>query len=91
MNFIVTYDVRDDRRRSRVSARLALVGVRIQRSVFHCILEPSDVEAFISDCEALIDLETDVLQVFCQCEGCRRSQVSLGQVNLALEQAFWVV
>ena len=91
MNFIVTYDVRDDRRRARISALLAKNGVRIQRSVFQCVLESGEMTEIVFTCEGILDLDVDVLQVFTMCEGCREHQVSLGQANLALEEYFWVV
>ena len=91
MNFIVTYDVRDDRRRARISALLAKNGVRIQRSVFQCVLELGEMTEIVFTCEGILDLDVDVLQVFTMCEGCREHQVSLGQANLALDEYFWVV
>lgn len=91
MNFIVTYDVRDDRRRARISALLAKNGVRIQRSVFQCVLESGEMAEIVFTCEGILDLDVDVLQVFTICEGCREHQVSLGQANLALDEYFWVV
>jgi|LakMenE18May11ns_1017448.scaffolds.fasta_scaffold8391159_1 CRISPR-associated protein Cas2 len=91
MNYIVTYDVRDDRRRARISALLAKNGVRIQRSVFQCVLESGEMAEIVSYCGGILDLDVDVLQVFTMCESCREHQVSLGQANLALDEYFWVV
>ena len=91
VNYIVTYDVRDDRRRARISALLAKNGVRIQRSVFQCVLDSNEMSDIVTTCGEILDLDVEVLQVFTMCEGCREHQISLGQANLALDEYFWVV
>ena len=91
MNVVITYDVRDDRRRAHVAAKLAKVGVRIQRSVFQCVLDAGALSDLMLECEKIVDMDVDVVQAFVICESCRRLHVSVGQANVALEEAFWVV
>lgn len=40
MRYVVAYDVEDDRARLRISKIVGRYGVRVQKSVFECTLEP---------------------------------------------------
>ena len=40
MFYLICYDIPDDRRRDRVSHLLEGYGLRIQKSVFECVLTP---------------------------------------------------
>jgi CRISPR-associated protein Cas2 len=40
MFYLICYDIADDRRRDRVSRFLEGYGLRIQKSVFECVLTP---------------------------------------------------
>ncbi len=44
MFYLVCYDVVNNRRRDRVSRLLAGYGLRIQKSVFECVLTPDQYE-----------------------------------------------
>ena len=44
MFYLVCYDVIHDRRRSRVSRLLEGYGLRVQKSVFECVLTPDQYE-----------------------------------------------
>ena len=54
-NFIVVaYDISDDRRRSRVAKILEKIGVRINFSVFECLLTDSQYERLKTDIATLV-------------------------------------
>ena len=57
--FIVTYDVSEDRRRTKVHSKLKGFGDQLQYSVFRCWLSPSEKLILRSDLWELIDLATD--------------------------------
>jgi len=44
MFYLVCYDVVHDRRRDRVSRLLEAYGLRVQRSVFECVLTPDQYD-----------------------------------------------
>jgi len=52
---VVSYDVPDDRRRTRLAKILKDFGARVQYSVFECLLEDEQVDALRKRVERLID------------------------------------
>ena len=91
MNVVVAYDIGDDDRRARVAARLSRFGVRIQRSVFDCVVDEDGLAAITSLGEHGIDLDKDVLHVLPQCTTCRDRRAAFGQVDDVLGVLYWVV
>lgn len=60
---IVAYDVADDRRRSHVVKLLEKVGVRINYSVFECMLTDSQFEKLQVNIGAKIDSRKDYVSI----------------------------
>lgn len=60
---IVAYDVADDRRRSHVVKLLEKVGVRINYSVFECMLTDSQFEKLQVNIGAKIDSREDYVSI----------------------------
>lgn len=56
---IISYDVVEDRRRTKVMKLLKGYGARVQYSVFECDLEPAAFAQLAQQVAALIDLSTD--------------------------------
>lgn len=88
---IVAYDVHDDDRRARLAAHLSKVGVRLQRSVFECILDADTLQATMQTVEAIVDLRTDVVHGFRQCAACQDEVVRIGQASEGLDIEYWIV
>lgn len=91
MRFIVAYDIDADRRRMSCAHTLLHCGVRLQRSVYDLQLEPTEVERVLDSLRQHLDLRTDVLQAFAQCESCAERRVDLGQVKQTLDLICWIV
>jgi CRISPR-associated protein Cas2 len=65
--FLVVYDIADSTRLRRVARRMESAGTRVQDSVFHCRLTPSDHEALVKDLTALINIESDKISLYPVC------------------------
>ena len=91
MRVIVAYDIAEDDARARVAALLSAHGIRVQRSVFDCELEPADLATLIDRVEQLIDVEHDAFDVFGSCAGCEERRWHLGQSRAGVMGAFWWV
>jgi CRISPR-associated protein Cas2 len=91
LNFVVAYDVSDNNQRSRVSERLGRYGVRIQKSVFQCVLTSEDLETLMAELTELVDVSRDTIHAFPTCRGCSEQVVRIGQVKDTLEVAYWIV
>lgn len=70
-NFVVVaYDISDDRRRSRVVKLLEKVGVRVNYSVFECMLTDSQYEKLRRDIGSAINRKEDSVVYYPICVDC---------------------
>lgn len=67
---VVSYDVTDDRRRTRLAAALQNFGSRVQFSVFECHLEEPQIDRLRASLLALIDPQEDSVRLYPFCRGC---------------------
>lgn len=78
MLIVVSYDLPDDRRRTKLAHNLKDFGVRVQYSVFECILEADQVEALRVRIARLIDPAEDRVRIYRFCEDCGAKTELLG-------------
>lgn len=83
MLIVVSYDIPDDRRRTKLAHNLKDFGVRVQYSVFECLLEPAQVDALRSRIGRLIDPAEDRVRLYRFCADCgaRTEALGLGKVT----------
>ncbi|MGL6260374.1 CRISPR-associated endonuclease Cas2 [Vibrio sp. WXL210] len=68
--YVICYDISDDKIRRYVERRLACYGLRVQYSVFECLLTPSQLVRLRQQLCRYIDPETDALHYFSLCKHC---------------------
>ena len=61
---VVSYDITDTKRRSRVAKELLAFGERVQYSVFECHLKQRQFDDLVRRVERLIDPAVDRLRVY---------------------------
>jgi CRISPR-associated protein Cas2 len=69
---VVSYDIPDDKRRTRVSKVLEDFGERVQYSVFECRLRQKDYQRMQERLQPLLVVKEDDIRFFHLCESCRR-------------------
>jgi CRISPR-associated protein Cas2 len=70
MLIVVSYDVVDDRRRTRLAHALKDFGKRVQYSVFECRLKDDQLDRLRTRIEALIDVKQDSVRLYRLCQEC---------------------
>jgi len=75
---VVSYDIPDDRRRTKVCNLLKDYGQRVQYSVFECELRPEDLRRLKERLKPLLDLEEDDVRFYRLCQECRPKAVVWG-------------
>ena len=77
--FVITYDIRDDKRRLRVARLLARYGDRVQYSVFEAQLSPGEWRRLRQRLLRQMDEAEDSVRVYRLCERCRARVEVLGR------------
>ena len=62
--FLVTYDIRDDKRRLRVFKIMRNFGERVQFSVFECLLDRENLKRMIEKVKGEIDELEDSVRIY---------------------------
>lgn len=70
MKVVVTYDISEDRHRTKVANLLANVLTRVQLSVFEGDVPTEVLERWVGKAVRLLDEETDSLRVYHLCAAC---------------------
>jgi CRISPR-associated protein Cas2 len=75
---VVSYDVPDNRRRTRLHRLLEGYGVAVQRSVFECAIAPEQLGRLLARARATIEPEEDDLRLYSLCPRCHAATTRLG-------------
>ncbi|MGC1308296.1 MAG: CRISPR-associated endonuclease Cas2 [Phormidesmis sp.] len=78
MFYLVCYDVVVDRRRSKVAHILEGYGLRVQKSVFECVLTPDQREMLIRKLTKFIDEVEDQVRFYPMSPRYRKKILVLG-------------
>ncbi|GIK75197.1 MAG: hypothetical protein BroJett021_41850 [Chloroflexota bacterium] len=89
--FVVSYDIPDDRRRTKVMKTLNGFGKRVQYSVFECDLKQADLERLCALLRRLIDERQDDVRIYGLCDVCVDKVVMLGLAQRHASRAYVVV
>jgi CRISPR-associated protein Cas2 len=84
MLYLVCYDVVQDRRRNRVSNLLKGYGVRVQKSVFECVLNEDQYDMICRRLSWYIDTEEDQVRLYPMTKYARQ-QVKIVGLNPELQ------
>ena len=79
MFYLVSYDITDDRRRTKLSKKLKDFGTRVQYSVFECILNATEFERMHQEMETIIDQEEDSIRIYQICAACEKIIAIIGK------------
>lgn len=83
MYIIVAYDIAHEKRLRKVAAVMENYGVRVQRSVFECLVDEDLRERMTGELTKVIEPGADSIRVYHLCQACRNRVViyGLGQVT----------
>lgn len=79
MFVIISYDIKDDKRRNRIFKTLKNFGQWMQYSVFECELDKANLLRLKDRLDRVIDAsEGDSVRFYFLCEGCKRQIERIG-------------
>ena len=70
MNYLITYDIEDNKRRKKISDLLEGYGYRVNYSVFEFFLTKKELNEIVSQAKEILNKKTDSFRVYRICESC---------------------
>lgn len=68
--YVVTYDIRDDKRRNQIVKVLETIGVRMNYSVFECVLTDVQYRNMCRKLEKIVVKREDWVNIYPLCSEC---------------------
>lgn len=89
--YVIAYDIADDRRRQQTVKHLEKLGVRINLSVFECMLTPVQIEKLKKSLSTIIYHKEDAVVVYPICRNCYAKTIYLPESCRVLPKTVVVV
>lgn len=90
MFIIISYDIANDRIRTKVAKALEAKATRVQYSVFECITTPAEFEKLKKKLGKLIEPE-DSIRYYRLCEECLKRAEVAGTGELTRDKTYYIV
>jgi len=78
MEFLAMYDIADHKRLRKIERIMRSYGVRVQKSVFECVLSITLKDQMLDTLKKSMDLEQDTFRLYPLLNDCRAKQVIVG-------------
>lgn len=92
MFYLICYDIVNDRRRTKVAHLLERYGLRVQHSVFECVLDERQFETLQTGLLKYLNNKQDQLRFYPLSAHCRNKVVVLGvQPAFVVDDAAFIV
>ena len=91
MQYVVCYDIADDRRRDRIASALLDYGPRVQESVFVANLDNELAAKMVARLAKLVDDRWDRIHIFELCGACSVKTRIMGTAEIVEERDFYII
>jgi CRISPR-associated endonuclease Cas2 len=91
VEYWVCYDIADDHRRQRLSDALLDYGMRVQESVFHCLLDAHLAEEMLARVGRIVEEHTDKVHVLAMCDSCAGRTKMFGIAKKAEDREYLIL
>ena len=91
MFYLVAYDIPDDPRRNRLARVLKDFGVRVQYSVFECLLDEQLLERMVTRIRDLLEESKDQVRIYQLCGACEKTVQILGEGEITKDPEVYIV
>jgi CRISPR-associated protein Cas2 len=90
MLILISYDLEDDRARTRLAKQLKDFGPRVQKSVFEADVEPQEFERLCAKLGKVQLGKTDSIRLYHLCEACAPKIRIWGIGKVTKDKAFYL-
>ena len=91
MQYVVCYDIADDRRRDRMARTLLDYGPRAQESVFVSNLDSELAVRMVERVSKLADVHFDRVHIFELCAACSAKTRVVGTAEIVEDRDFYII
>jgi CRISPR-associated protein Cas2 len=91
MFYIISYDIPDDQRRTRIAKTLLDFGDRVQYSVFEARLDKNLLDKLVQKLIEIIEESEDSIRVYPLCASCETGISVLGQGTTMKEEDVYIL
>jgi CRISPR-associated protein Cas2 len=91
MQYVVCYDIADDRRRDRLASVLLDYGPRAQESVFMANLDDELAAKMVARVAKVVDEQFERVHIFALCQACSGKTRVMGTAEVVEDRAFYVL
>lgn len=83
---IISYDIPDDKRRTKIAKTLEDFGTRVQYSVFECDLKPMQLQRLRQRLQKIVKPRCDDVRFYFLCEACVPKMKRMGNKRVPIRQ-----
>ena len=84
--YVISYDIVNDKKRSKIAKLLEGYGRRVQYSVFECVLSKSDfAKLYAKLLQIDVDSHTDSIYIYMICLNCEKKIITIGRKVVNVE------
>ena len=92
MFYLVCYDIVSDKKRAKIAKTLESLGMRVQKSVFECILDDKEYKQLSEKLLRMINKKEDQLRFYPLTESCRSKVKVLGiQPDFSVDDSAFII
>jgi CRISPR-associated protein Cas2 len=91
MFYLVSYDIPDDKRRTRLAKAIKDFGDRVQYSVFECLLDEALFERMTNRITSIIDMNEDSVRIYRMCGSCEKQIQIIGQGDISRIEEVYIL
>lgn len=81
MNYLICYDITNQKRLNRVRMYLTSHGLSVQKSFFSCETDKNKLASILTDLKSMIDEKKDKVSCYPICDKCLAKTRSFGVAN----------
>ncbi|MDR4497188.1 MAG: CRISPR-associated endonuclease Cas2 [Candidatus Scalindua sp.] len=91
MFYLVSYDIPDTKRRTKLAKVLEDFGDRVQFSVFECILDDKLLDKLVKRIDKIVKVADDSVRIYTVCANCERCIRIIGQGVVSKIEEIYIV
>jgi CRISPR-associated protein Cas2 len=91
MLYLVSYDIPDDRRRTKLAKTLKDFGDRVHYSVFECLLDSVHFDKMVAKINDITELADDSVRIYALCANCERNVKIVGTGELTEDKDVYII